>query len=108
MVLGALAACLFLTPASPAVAAPGSSGDIVVQAVYVGMPVCVSGRTGYRCGSVTATNQTVCSPTGCVYGLARTNIVAQTGDAGAPVYHYRTLVGTVVGSVGGYVVFDPI
>lgn len=49
----------------------------------VGMAVCRSGSTtGWRCGSVTATNQTVCYSQGCVYQMIRTNVCAEPGDSG--------------------------
>ena len=48
-----------------------------------GMAVCRSGSTtGWHCGSVTATNQTVCYPQGCVGQMTRTNVCAEPGDSG--------------------------
>jgi streptogrisin C len=55
-------------------------------AAAVGQAVCRSGSTtGWRCGSVTATNQTVCYAQGCVYQMIRTNVCAQPGDSGGPL-----------------------
>jgi len=48
-----------------------------------GMAVCRSGSTtGWHCGSVTATNQTVCYSQGCVNQMIRTNVCAEPGDSG--------------------------
>ncbi|HEY0449791.1 S1 family peptidase [Actinophytocola sp.] len=48
-----------------------------------GMGVCRSGSTtGWHCGSVTGTNQTVCYSQGCVYQMIRTNVCAEPGDSG--------------------------
>jgi hypothetical protein len=52
----------------------------------VGSTVCYSSpAAGWRCGTVTAVNQTVCYPGGCVTGLMRTSMCPETGIAGAPV-----------------------
>ncbi|TDV47124.1 S1 family peptidase [Actinophytocola oryzae] len=49
----------------------------------VGMAVCRSGSTtGWRCGTVTAVNQTVCYSQGCVNQMIRTNVCAEPGDSG--------------------------
>jgi streptogrisin C len=49
----------------------------------VGMAVCRSGSTtGWRCGSVTGVNATVCYAEGCVYQMIRTNVCAEPGDSG--------------------------
>ena len=63
-----------------------SGSDVTVTGAanaYVGMAVCRSGSTtGWRCGSVTGTNQTVCYSQGCVYQMIRTNVCAEPGDSG--------------------------
>jgi len=41
---------------------------------YPGMTVCMVGTTGFTCGYVLAVNGTVCDATGCLYGLASTNL----------------------------------
>lgn len=47
------------------------------------MAVCRSGSTtGWHCGTVTATNATVCYSQGCVYQMIRTNVCAEPGDSG--------------------------
>ncbi|MGI5520513.1 S1 family peptidase [Micromonospora sp. CA-259024] len=67
---------------------------------YVGQAVCRSGvTTGVRCGTVTALNQTVNYATGVVYGLIRTNICAEPGDSGGPLYVAST--GTIIGILSG-------
>lgn len=66
-----------------------SGGDIPISGVatpYVGMSVCSSSPvSGWRCGTITGVNHTVCYPQGCVYQLARSNICADPGGSGAPV-----------------------
>lgn len=66
----------------------------------VGTPVCYSSPvTGWRCGSVTGVNQTVCYPQGCVYQLIRTNMCPEPGASGAPVVTHPGS-GTAVRAVG--------
>ncbi len=82
----------------------------------VGQLVCRSGAaTHVRCGTVTALNQTVLYTEGPVYGLIRTNICAEPGDSGGPLYVAST--GTVIGilsggmgdcTTGGTTYFQPI
>lgn len=67
---------------------------------YVGQAVCRSGSTtGVRCGSVTALNQTVNFAEGSVSGLIRTNICAEPGDSGGPLYSPTN--GTILGILSG-------
>ncbi|MET8308504.1 S1 family peptidase [Micromonospora sp. NPDC005173] len=68
---------------------------------YVGQAVCRSGSTtGVRCGTVTGLNQTVNYASGdVVYGLIRTNICAEPGDSGGPLYVAAT--GTILGILSG-------
>lgn len=67
---------------------------------YIGQAVCRSGATtGVRCGSVTGLNQTVNYAEGSVSGLIRTNICAEPGDSGGPLYSPAT--GTVLGILSG-------
>ncbi len=67
---------------------------------YVGQAVCRSGATtGVRCGVVTALNATVNYPGGgTVYGLIRTNVCAENGDSGGPLY---TSGGIILGILSG-------
>ncbi|MDG4781785.1 S1 family peptidase [Micromonospora sp. WMMD961] len=67
---------------------------------YIGQAVCRSGSTtGVRCGTVTGLNQTVNYSTGVIYGLIRTNICAEPGDSGGPLYVAST--GTIIGILSG-------
>ncbi|MFD0974168.1 S1 family peptidase [Plantactinospora endophytica] len=67
---------------------------------YVGQAVCRSGATtGVRCGTVTGLNQTVNYAEGTIFGLIRTNICAEPGDSGGPLYSAST--GTVLGVLSG-------
>lgn len=75
---------------------------------YPGMTVCMVGSTGFRCGYVLAVNVTVCDASGCLYGLASTNIYATYRDIGAPVYYGSERIGTVVVVRSGYTYFDPL
>lgn len=63
-----------------------SGSDVRVtgsSAVGTGAAVCRSGSTtGWRCGSVSSTNATVCYQQGCVYQTFRTNVCAEPGDSG--------------------------
>ncbi|MBB5801397.1 hypothetical protein F4560_001165 [Saccharothrix ecbatanensis] len=63
--------------------------DVTITGVTnpsVGMSVCYSSPvTGWRCGSITGVNQTVCYPQGCVNQLARTTMCPEPGASGAPV-----------------------
>lgn len=66
----------------------------------VGSTVCYSSPiTGWRCGSVTGLNQTVCYAEGCVTGLIRTTLCAEPGTSGAPVVT-NPGSGTTVRAVG--------
>ncbi|MFY1691934.1 S1 family peptidase [Plantactinospora sp. WMMB782] len=67
---------------------------------YVGQAVCRSGATtGVRCGTVTGLNQTVNYAEGSVSGLIRTNICAEPGDSGGPLYAASS--GTILGILSG-------
>lgn len=66
---------------------------------YIGQAVCRSGATtGVRCGVVTALNATVNYAEGSVTGLIRTNICAEPGDSGGPLY---TSGGVILGILSG-------
>jgi len=71
---------------TPLVDRYSSGSDVTVtgpRSAANGLAVCRSGSTtGWRCGSVTATNQTVCYPQGCVGQMIRTNVCAEPGDSG--------------------------
>ncbi|WP_230686690.1 S1 family peptidase [Catellatospora vulcania] len=82
---------------------------------HVGQAVCRSGATtGVRCGTVTALNATVNYPDGTVTGLIRTNICAENGDSGGPLYTSGGLIlgilsgGTGNCTAGGTTYYQPI
>ncbi|GAA1369054.1 S1 family peptidase [Catellatospora chokoriensis] len=78
---------------------PGLLQLLGTGTAYVGQAVCRSGATtGVRCGVVTALNATVNYPDGTVTGLIRTNICAENGDSGGPLY---TSGGIVLGILSG-------
>lgn len=64
---------------------PVGPGRVVIAGsaeTPVGGSVCLIDRAvGYRCGVVTAKNQTVAFPGGIIYGLTRTNICMTPGTA---------------------------
>ncbi|GAB2612741.1 S1 family peptidase [Streptomyces capparidis] len=103
---------------NPAVPRPGTIGLVDVDGTagaYVGMQVCRRGSTtGVRCGQVTGVNMTVNWGSGdVVYGLIRTNICAEPGDSGGPLYSGTKVVGILVGgsgncSTGGTTFYQPI
>ncbi|WFE35811.1 S1 family peptidase [Micromonospora sp. WMMD975] len=79
---------------------PGQVTISGAGSAYVGQAVCRSGATtGVRCGVVTGLNQTVNYAEGRVTGLIRTNICAEPGDSGGPLYVAAT--GTVLGILSG-------
>jgi len=74
---------------TPLVDRYSSGSDVTVTGAAgssVGQAICRSGSTtGWRCGSVTALNQTVNYGGGqVIYGLTRTTACAQPGDSGGP------------------------
>mgnify|MGYP001037945623 CR=1 FL=1 len=95
---------------------PGLLPITGVGTPYVGQAVCRSGATtGVRCGAVTGLNVTVNYAQGTVTGLIRTNICAEPGDSGGPLYSPATgtLFGILSGgsgncSTGGTTYYQPI
>ncbi|MEV4335234.1 S1 family peptidase [Streptomyces sp. NPDC049597] len=97
---------------------PGTVGsqDITSAAdAYVGMPVTRRGSTtGTHSGSVTGLNATVNYGGGdIVYGMIRTNVCAEPGDSGGPLYSGTRAVGLTSGgsgncSTGGTTFFQPV
>ena len=99
-----------------------SGSDVTVTgaaSASVNMAVCRSGSTtGWHCGTVLGTNQTVCYPQGCVGGLIRTNVCAEPGDSGGSLVTRPTTttvraVGMTSGgsgncSSGGTTYFQPV
>ncbi|MEU0945312.1 S1 family peptidase [Streptomyces canus] len=104
--------------ANAAVPHPGTIGTVDVTGTataYVGQSVCRRGATtGVRCGVVTALNATVNYGNGStVSGLIRTNICAEPGDSGGPLYAGDKVVGILSGgsgncTTGGTTYYQPI
>ncbi|HEY0169000.1 MAG TPA: S1 family peptidase [Jatrophihabitans sp.] len=94
----------------------GSSQDITSAGnAYVGEPVkYASCRTGFvRSGVVTAVNATVNYAQGTVYGLIKTNICAEGGDSGGPLFDGAKALGLLSGgsgncTTGGTTYFQPV
>ncbi|WP_117214912.1 S1 family peptidase [Allorhizocola rhizosphaerae] len=79
---------------------PGTLNIVGPGSPVVGQTVCRSGSTtGVRCGQITGLNQTVNYAQGTVYGLIRTNICAEPGDSGGPLYVPST--GRILGILSG-------
>ncbi|KKD08898.1 streptogrisin [Streptomyces sp. WM6386] len=103
---------------NPAVPHPGTIGSVDVTGTataYVGQSVCRRGATtGVRCGRVTALNATVNYGSGdVVYGLIQTNICAEPGDSGGPLYAGDKVIGILSGgsgncTAGGTTFYQPI
>lgn len=104
--------------ANPAVPHPGTVGTVDVTgtaSAYVGQRVCTRGATtGVRCGVVTALNATVNYGGGdIVTGLIQTNICAEPGDSGGPLYAGDKVIGILSGgsgncTTGGTTYYQPI
>lgn len=93
----------------------GASHDITSAAnAYVGEAVKRSGSTsGVRSGTVTAVNVTVNYATGTVRGLIQTNVCAEGGDSGGPLFDGGKALGLTSGgsgncSSGGTTYFQPV
>jgi hypothetical protein len=88
---------------TPLVDRYSSGSDVTITGATnptVGMSVCSSSPvTGWKCGSITGINQTVCYPEGCVTGMARSNMCSEPGTSGAPVVT-NPGSGTTVRAVG--------
>ncbi|MFI6437855.1 S1 family peptidase [Streptomyces sp. NPDC050759] len=103
---------------NPAVPHPGTIGTVDVTGTataYVGQSVCRRGATtGVHCGRVTALNATVNYGDGTVVtGLIQTNICAEPGDSGGPLYAGDKVVGILSGgsgncATGGTTYYQPI
>jgi len=101
-----------------AVPHPGTIGTVDITGTataYVGQAVCHRGATtGVHCGRVTAVNATVNYGSGdVVYGLIQTNICAEPGDSGGPLYAGDKVIGILSGgsgncTSGGTTYYQPI
>jgi streptogrisin B len=95
---------------------PGLLAVTGVGTPVVGITVCRSGvTTGVRCGVITGLNATVAYAEGTVTGLIRTNICAEPGDSGGPLYIPSTgrILGVLSGgtgncTTGGSTYYQPI
>ena len=93
----------------------GTYQDIATaRNAIVGEPAKRSGSTtGLRSGTIQAVNQTVSYPQGVVSGLIRTNICAQPGDSGGPLFNGTAALGLTSGgagncTTGGTTFFQPV
>ncbi|WP_326597370.1 S1 family peptidase [Streptomyces sp. NBC_01803] len=93
----------------------GSQTITSLQNPFVGQSACRSGSTtGVRCGSVNGLNYTVDYGNGdIVSGLIRTNICAEPGDSGGPLYSGTIGLGLTSGgsgncTSGGTTFFQPV
>ncbi|MFF7277205.1 trypsin-like serine protease [Streptomyces griseorubiginosus] len=103
---------------NPAVPHPGTVGTVDITGTAtprVGQSVCRRGSTtGVRCGVVTGLNATVNYGGGdVVSGLIQTNICAEPGDSGGPLYAGDKVVGILSGgsgncTTGGTTYYQPI
>ncbi|WTV81384.1 S1 family peptidase [Streptomyces sp. NBC_00028] len=101
-----------------AVPHPGTIGTVDITrttTAYVGQSVCRRGATtGVHCGRVTGLNATVNYGSGeVVYGLIQTNICAEPGDSGGPLYAGDKVIGILSGgsgncTSGGTTYYQPI
>lgn len=104
--------------ANAAVPHPGTIGTVDVTGTataHVGQEVCRRGATtGVHCGRVTGLNATVNYGNGeIVYGLIQTNICAEPGDSGGPLYAGDKIIGILSGgtgdcATGGTTYYQPI
>lgn len=80
----------------------------------VGAAVCMSGQaSGWHCGTITATNQTVEYDQGLVYGLTATTVCTDSGDSGGAFISGDQAQGVTSGGVGdcashGVTYFQPV
>jgi streptogrisin D len=93
----------------------GTTQDIASSAnATVGQSVRRSGSTSHvHSGTVTATNATVTYAEGTVTGLIRTNVCAEGGDSGGPLFAGSVALGLTSGgngncSSGGTTFFQPV
>jgi streptogrisin D len=94
------------------VALSGGKARAITSAVSVsaGEHVCKSGAaTGVTCGKVTGIDQTVTYADGStVRGLIATDVRADNGDSGSPLFHGNTGLGTLSGGDGHVEYFQPL
>ncbi|MFE8598222.1 ricin-type beta-trefoil lectin domain protein [Archangium violaceum] len=82
-----------------------NNANVIVQGSNVagiGASICRSGNTtGWRCGTLQATNVTVNYSNGPVYGLSTTSACADPGDSGGSVLSGNQAQGVTSGIAGG-------
>jgi streptogrisin C len=82
-----------------------NNAHVLVQgsnAAGIGASICRSGNTtGWRCGTLQATNVTVNYSNGPVYGLSKTDACADPGDSGGSVLSGNQAQGVTSGIAGG-------
>ncbi|QRK12524.1 ricin-type beta-trefoil lectin domain protein [Archangium violaceum] len=82
-----------------------NNGNVLVQGsnpASIGASICRSGNTtGWRCGTLLATNVTVNYSDGPVYGLSTTDACADPGDSGGAVLSGNQAQGVTSGIAGG-------
>ncbi|WNG30503.1 trypsin-like serine protease [Cystobacter fuscus] len=82
-----------------------NNGNVLVQGsnqAGIGASICRSGNTtGWRCGTLQATNITVNYSDGPVYGLSKTSACANPGDSGGSVLSGNQAQGVTSGIAGG-------
>jgi streptogrisin C len=82
-----------------------ANANVLVQGSNVagiGASICRSGNTtGWRCGTLQATNITVNYSDGPVYGLSKTSACANPGDSGGSVISGNQAQGVTSGIAGG-------
>jgi len=103
---------------NPSVPHPGTIGTVDITGTataYVGQSVCRRGATtGVHCGVVTGLNASVNYGSGdIVHGLIQTNICAEPGDSGGPLYAGDKVIGILSGgsgdcTSGGTTYYQPI
>lgn len=80
----------------------------------VGFPVCLLGQaSGWHCGTITATDQTVQYDQGLVSGLTATSVCSDAGDSGGAFISGDQAQGVVSGGIGdcsanGTTYFQPL
>jgi streptogrisin D len=102
------------TGTEPAEGTVGTQDIAAAADPTVGQQACRTGSTsGLHCGSILALNATVNYAEGTVTGLIETNICAEPGDSGGPLFAGSTALGLTSGgsgdcTAGGTTFFQPV
>jgi Trypsin/Alpha-lytic protease prodomain len=102
------------TGTEPAAGTVGTQDITAAATPTVGQQACRTGSTtGLHCGSILALNSTVNYAEGTVTGLIETNICAEPGDSGGPLFAGSTALGLTSGgsgdcTAGGTTFFQPV